>query len=396
MIGTPRFQHGSLIRVKNKTTDDTWYLRFYEEVDGRRVYRKQKVGTVREYPRLRDAEQAVVSLRAKINAEIRSPETVTELINHYKEHELTEGSGKRSSTREVYAGFLDLHIEPKWGTVRLDKVKTVAVEQWLRSLEYAPATKSKLRNIMSALFSHGKRYDMLLANPIQGVRCSAKRQREPDVLVPEEFSALLEELPQRERVMVMLAGTTGLRRSELIALTWQDIDFTAQQITVNKSCVRAQMGETKTAASAKPVPLHPVLADALRDWHRASLYKAVGDFLFPSIRSNGKIPVWPDMVLQKVIRPAATRAGITGKTVGWHTFRHSLATNLRSLGVDVKTAQELLRHANSRITLDLYTQAVSSDKRAATGKVVEMLIPASKRVQHPSAPLPFEKVAVGP
>jgi site-specific recombinase XerD len=79
------------------------------------------------------------------------------------------------------------------------------------------------------------------------------------------------------------------------------------------------------------------------------------------------------MVMNKTIRPALAAAGIT-KTVGWHSFRHSLATNLRSMGVDVKTAQELLRHANSRITLDLYTRAVSADKREASGKQIEMLM----------------------
>ena len=227
---------------------------------------------------------------------------------------------------------------------------------------------------MSALFAHARRYGMTQANPIQGVRCSAKRLRDPDILTPAEYEALIHELPQRERVMVMLAGTTGMRRSELIALTWRDVNFETLQVDINKSCVRSQIGETKTAASAKPVPLHAAVAEALQAWLKVTGYPEAGDFLFPSLRSNGKIPVWPDMILRKVIRPAAARAGIVEKTIGWHTFRHSLGTNLRALGVDIKTAQELLRHSNSRITLVLYNQAVSADKRAANTKVVEMLL----------------------
>jgi integrase len=193
--------------------------------------------------------------------------------------------------------------------------------------------------------------------------------------------------------MVLIAGTTGVRRSELIALRWKDVDFETQQIMVTRSCVRAKLGETKTVASAKPVPMHPMVAVALQDWQKVTPYGEPTDFLFPSLRRKGLIPVWPDMVLQKIIRPALKRAGVTGKIVGFHTFRHSLATNLRSLGVDIKTAQELLRHANSRITLDLYTQAVSSDKRAANNKVVEMFFPSPKVLQHPSAPITTNETA---
>jgi integrase len=387
MIGAPRFQNGSLQRVKNKTTDDTWMFRFYELIDGKRSYRNMRVGSVRELPTRRDAEKAVHALRAKINDEVRSPNTMNELITHYKKYELTEGNSKRASTREVYEGFLTLHVQPKWGETKLDQLKAILVEQWLRSLRLAPATKSKIRNIMSAVFAHGIRYGIFPTNPIHGVRCSSKRLKEPDVLTPDEFNSLVGELPMRERVMVLLAGTTGLRRSELIALTWQDVDFDSYSLRVNKSCVRAQIGETKTAASAKPVPLHPMVGDALKEWKEATLYPEPGDFLFPSIREKGRIPVWPDVILQKVIRPAAERAGITGKVVGWHTFRHSLGTNLRSLGVDIKLAQELLRHANSRITLDLYTQTVSSQKRDAVARVVEMLLPKGVQLQRRLAPL---------
>jgi integrase len=393
MIGSNRFQNGSLIKVKNKNTADTWFLRYYEDVQGKRVYRKRKIGTVREYPHRRDAEKAVLGLRSEINSNsgVRSPETVNDLIAHYSQHELSAESGKRSSTREVYAGHMKLHIAPKWGSYRISEVKTVAVEKWLHGLPYAPATKSKIRNIMSAVFNHAIRYQWMQHNPISHVRASAKRLKEPDVLTPSEFNSLLDELPLRERVMVMLAGTTGLRRSELIALTWRDVDFEILQVAVNKSCVRAQIGDTKTQASCKPVPLHPVVATALREWQSVTLYKGQDDFLFPSDRLNGTKPVWPDMVLQKVIRPALVRAGITGKIVGWHTFRHSLGTNLRALGVDVKVAQELLRHANAKVTLDLYTQAVSSQKREANAKVVELLL---QQPRHSSAPSEVSAFAV--
>ena len=92
------------------------------------------------------------------------------------------------------------------------------------------------------------------------------------------------------------------------------------------------------------------------------------------------------MILQKIIRPALDRAEIRGKSVGWHTFRHSFATNLRSLEVNVKVAQELLRHANSRITLDVYTQAIPAQRRQASNRLVEMLL-APEGSKHPTAPL---------
>jgi site-specific recombinase XerD len=95
------------------------------------------------------------------------------------------------------------------------------------------------------------------------------------------------------------------------------------------------------------------------------------DFLFPSVRFKGNKPLSPDSILEKSIRPALARIGVVGKHIGWHSFRHSLATNLRSLGVDIKVAQELMRHSSCRTTFDIYTRAVSQQKREASVKVVE-------------------------
>jgi integrase len=368
-----RFQNGSLSLVKNKKTDDSWFFRYYDDVGGKRVHRNLRIGTVRELPRRRGAEKAVLSLRSTINTGVRSPERVKDLVTHYRKRELTLAR-KAYATVEAHESYLTLHILPKWQNHRLSEVKTVAVEEWLESLKLAPASKTKIRNIMSAVWSHGIRHEWISFNPISKVRCSAKRLREPDVLTPGEFQALLRELPLRERAMVMIAGSTGLRRSELFALRWSDVNFFTMEIAVIRSCVRNHFGETKTEASRKPVPLHESVSDVLASWRNASPYSSNDDFLFPSLRMNGTQPLVPDMVLKKSIRPALERAAITGKVIGWHSFRHSLATNLRSLGVDVKVAQELLRHANSRITMDLYTHAVSADKRSASHRQVEMLL----------------------
>ncbi len=78
--------------------------------------------------------------------------------------------------------------------------------------------------------------------------------------------------------------------------------------------------------------------------------------------------------MRRYIKPVARAIGIH-KNIGWHAFRHTFGTLLKANGEDVKTVQELLRHANSRITLDVYTQAVNSTKRAAQSKVVQMIVP---------------------
>src|ERR1022692_921536 len=87
------------------------------------------------------------------------------------------------------------------------------------------------------------------------VRQGAKRQTIPEYLEPEELRALLSQLDHCFRVMVLLDAATGLRRSELLALKWEDIDFERLQINVRRSIYLNVVGNCKTEASRKPVPL---------------------------------------------------------------------------------------------------------------------------------------------
>jgi len=82
--------------------------------------------------------------------------------------------------------------------------------------------------------------------------------------------------------------------------------------------------------------------------------------------------------MRNYIRPAAQRAEIA-KPITWHVFRHTFSALLAENDEDVKTVQSLMRHANSNITMNVYTHAVSSKKRRPQSKVVEMILPEGNK-----------------
>jgi integrase len=124
--------------------------------------------------------------------------------------------------------------------------------------------------------------------------------------------------------------------------------------------------------------MSPYLADMLKQWKRDTRYAAPDDWVFASVRTQGKRPLWGQSLMRKNIRPVAKRLGID-KRIGWHTFRHSYSTLLRSLGTDIKVQQDLLRHSSARLTLDTYTQSVTPAKRAAQDAVIRLLIANEQR-----------------
>ncbi|MCL2659272.1 MAG: site-specific integrase [Acidobacteriaceae bacterium] len=375
MIGTQRYQNGSIERVKNKTAPDTWFLRYYEtDSQGKRVYRRRRIGTVEEYRTKREALKACESLRNRINLDTgaRTPETVSSLASHYLKHECTT-ERKAFVTAETNAGVLRNHILPRWGDYQLDAVKTVDVELWLNKLPLAPASRTKCKAVFGALYSHAIRWQFCTFNPIQKVRTSSKGVRAKEILTSDEICALLENLAPREKALITLLALTGLRRSEAFALRWSDVNTETREIDITKSFVRSRLGPTKTESSNAPVPLPDDVKAALEEWHRITRYSSPDGFVFASTWKNGKKPLSPDMVLKRHIRPAAEKAGIT-KTVGFHMFRRGLSTALVENGENVKTVQGILRHSNSRTTLDVYSQSVDETKQKALSKVSQHLL----------------------
>ena len=141
-----RFQQGSLFKMQRKSRPDVWVFRWYENISGRRTYKKQIVGTTVELRSRREAEKAVASLRSSINAEVGTPKCLGDLIAHYRLHELTRDR-KAFSTIECHRVLYKRYIEPRWGHFRLGAVRTMQVEEWLDSLLLAPSSKVKLKSI---------------------------------------------------------------------------------------------------------------------------------------------------------------------------------------------------------------------------------------------------------
>jgi integrase len=333
------------------------------------------IGTVKDYPSETLARKASVSYILTMNDQ-KSPEISVSLgavMQRYLAEELPE----RHSTASRYRSWLKNYIEPKWRDLPMENIKPLLVEDWLKKLDLAPKSKAHLRTLMHILFNAAMRWELIpyQHNPMSLVRVkdSSKRLREPKFLTAQEFCALLEYIPEPFRTMCMVAMCLGLRVSEVLGLKWTDIDWEGTRIAIRHAYVYGRQGDVKTRASQKWMPLDRSLAEKLRQ-HRLRFASGpnIENWVFASPETGR--PYWPGRVQEHWLVPAAKKLGI-GR-IGWHTFRHSHSTLLHALGVDLKVQQELLRHADIRTTMNIYTQAVPKALREANSKVVRLVIPA--------------------
>jgi integrase len=405
-----RYQNGCLTTVTRRDGIERWQFRWRaRNPDGSLRPCKKTIGPVSEYPeKSKKLQELLLNLRMNINTQAstrQSPITMKALVEHYQKTELAEPedeeSGKAHSTRSRLKYLLDRWVTPRWGKEDVGTIATVAVENWLKTLtraknkrkqtqkpddspvRLARGTRAKIRNAMGAVFNHGIRWQFTDRNPItgpvkgSGVRVSAKRMSTPDILTISEMQMLIASVRLRERVLLFLDMVTGLRRSELAGLKWEDVDFLDLHINVTRSVVDQHVGKCKTEVSQKPVPIDDWIAADLLEWYRHTPYHAPKDWVFATDSNRagakrGKQPLWLCKVMGYHIQPMARKLGIT-KRIGWHTFRRTYSSILQDNGEDVKVVQELLRHASTKVTLDVYAQALTPTKRAAQRKVVNMI-----------------------
>jgi len=155
---------------------------------------------------------------------------------------------------------------------------------------------------MSLAYKSDMRYGLIprdeASNPLRFVRCKTTREYEALIPTPKQAFDLFMALPEPECTMALLVAATGLRISECLGLRWADVEFSKNQIFARRKYVARRVGEPKSKASKAPVPMHPLLAGFMQDWHRATPYSQPGDWIFASTQLW-----WPGAELNRLRQP---------------------------------------------------------------------------------------------
>jgi integrase len=389
------YQRGSLKKLPRKG-GETWVLRYrVTKADGRRVEHIMPVALVRDFPKEKDAWREVnrLGLLVRINDD---PVDVRLRFDALAEHYLRNDFGADAvrpkterttlNTQQIVRGYLI----PRWGKELANDIIPLDIQRWLKSLHtdqgLAWTTISKFRGTMLRVYKVGILHEHVTRNPVLAVETRSTTNYKAILVTPQQTLTILQNLQNiLHRVLVLTCAATALRSSELLALRWADVLWDQSRIAVTKRWSRGKDGPTKSRKSEGYVPLHPALAYHLREWHAQTSYAKETDFVFPSIKAEGRVPISPAVFVADHLRPAAKAAGLqiaNGQRFGLHNLRHSLSNWLvNKAKVEPKTVQSILRHSRIQTTLDIYTQGDGDETRAAQGAFLKELGMASEMVQ---------------
>ena len=363
--------------------------------DGKRVEHATPIGLVQEFPKETDAWREVdrLCLPVRIN---ENPLPGRIRFDFLAEYYLKADFGpdavrpKSDDTAANMRHVVRDYLNPRWGSVVAEDIKAIEIQRWLKTLhiksELAWPTVAKIRGIMSRIYKVGILHEHVTRNPVEHVQTRSKSNYRAIVITPSQTLAILRSFSDAlHHTLILTCSATALRSSEILALRWADILWDEERIGVSKRWSGGKDGATKTEASDGYVPLHLLLATHLRVWHQRTPYGQNTDFVFPSLRAHGRVPLSASIFVAKHLRPAAKAAGVSiedGQRFGLHNLRHSLSNWLvNKAKVEPKTVQGILRHSRIQTTLDLYTQEDCDETRAAQGEFLSALGIGNQSVQ---------------
>lgn len=309
------------------------------------------------------------------------------------------------TTTEVYRLLLNAHVIPVIGHLRLANIQPSHLNKLYSGLlqarkdgksgGYSPTTVKRVHAIISSIMTTAVQWNIIMENPCRRIKPPRQENQEIAFFTPEQATAFLGELDKETKeghislqhnIFFQLALFCGLRRGETVALQWQDIDFDAGTVTINKSTSIVEgkryqkTPKNRTSERVISVPAH-VLAMLERYRLEYNIYQIqIGSQWMGSghifIQWNGAqmYPSTPDSTMRKIIDRYNSTHEQQLPHVTPHGLRHTSATLLISQNVDIRTVSNRLGHAQTSTTMNIYTHALQKKDQQAAETLENLLI----------------------
>jgi integrase len=263
-----------------------------------------------------------------------------------------EDRGCKPSTLVDYRSRINAYLLPAFGPMRLEDIAPRLVERWRDSLtgvrfghRLANKQKNNLLVLLHGIFRRAMRVYGLPANPAVDIeRFRVRPTGDIEVFSPEEVWALVRAAASEQDAAIYLtAAFTGLRRGELLALRWRDVDFPASAIRVRGSYAGGQL-TTPKSGKVRSVPLAPEVAETLAQIGQREHFTGDDELVFPGVAGD----YLDGSALRRRYQQTLVRAGL--RPLRFHDLRHTFGTRVIQ-EADIRRVQEWMGHADIQTTM---------------------------------------------
>jgi integrase len=302
-------------------------------------------------------------------------------LNHYLDRWLEFAARPKLRTKSFadYKALLGRSIRPTLGERMLSDVapldlQSIYLQMYQQKL--SPRTIGYTHAVLHAALEQAVSWRLITRNPGRGVTLPKPTRGEMRVLKPDEARRFLEHaLPTKYGVLFALALTTGMRPSEYLALRWSDINWRDETVSVSRTLEKGngwRFASTKRASSRRPVKLETWVARQLRQLYSFDTARpgANSDDVQQIFKTRCGRPINSDYLAREFKR-LLRAAGLPRMRL--YDLRHTAATLALTAGVPAKVVSELLGHASSAFTLDVYAHVLPHMQAEAAVRVAALL-----------------------
>jgi len=282
------------------------------------------------------------------------------------------------STLIRYREIIRNHLVPALGCTALEKLRPIDISSYYKTAQevLSPTTVLHHHRVLSQALKTAMRWGMLSSNPAAMIDPPKQARKEFAVLnIQETLELVTGAKSSRFFPAILLGAYAGMRRGEILGLTWSNVDLDAARLSVLQSLEKDFDGglrfkQPKTATSRRMIPLSKFVIEGLREHRQAQLTRRLElgpawqehDLVCPDL--NGA--PWPPNNFSPAIIKYLRKQGAS---IRFHDLRHTHATHLLQANIHPKIASARLGHASTDITLNLYSHLLPGMGEEAADKI---------------------------